>query len=156
TLAVILASLDSHRGLRYSTGYYTAMVPVCNPKGPPYRGDPAMRVNLLTLQDHPRRDFRLDPINAAHVEQLRASIREHDFWGGVACRQLEDGTLQIAAGHHRVYAARAEGMTEADLFVSPRPVSDEEMARLYAQENATQRGVSTHALTGSVAAALSV
>src|SRR5262249_18682174 len=79
-----------------------------------------------------------------------------DFWGGVACRQLEDGTLQIAAGHHRVYAARAEGMTEADLFVSPRPVSDEEMARLYAQENATQRGVSTHALTGSVAAALSV
>jgi hypothetical protein len=75
------------------------------------------------------------------------------LWGGVVCRQLPDGTLQIGAGHHRVAAAIAAGITEADLFVATE-MDDATMIRVYARENATQRGVSSTALTGTVASAL--
>jgi hypothetical protein len=87
------------------------------------------------------------------VERLKLSIEQDGFWGGVVCRQLPDGTLQIAAGHHRVAAALAAGITEADLFVA-EAMEDAALIRVYARENATQRGVSSTALAGTVAAAL--
>jgi ParB-like nuclease domain len=39
------------------------------------------------------------------------------FWSGIVCRRLGDGTIQMAAGHHRVRAALAAGITHADVFV---------------------------------------
>jgi Predicted transcriptional regulators len=112
-----------------------------------------MRVDLRALQPNPRRDFLIDPIDPEVVERLRQSIAEDGFWGGVVCRRLPDGTLQIGAGHHRVAAALAAGITEADLFVAT-DMDDTAMIRVYARENATQRGLSSTALTGTVAAAM--
>jgi hypothetical protein len=112
-----------------------------------------MRVDLRTLQPNPMRDFTIDPMDPEAVERLRQSIAEDGFWGGVVCRQLPDGTLQIAAGHHRVMAALGAGITEADLFVAT-DMDDRAMIRVYASENATQRGQSSTALTGSVASAM--
>src|SRR5262249_25543579 len=66
---------------------------------------------------------------------------------------LPDGTIQIGAGHHRVAAALEAGITTADLFVADA-MDDASMVRVYARENATQRGMSSTALTGSVAAAM--
>jgi hypothetical protein len=87
------------------------------------------------------------------IAKLKLSIEQDGFWGGVVCRQLPDGTVQVAAGHHRVAAALAAGITEADLFVAEE-MDDASMIRVYARENATQRGVSSTALAGTVAAAL--
>jgi ParB-like chromosome segregation protein Spo0J len=87
------------------------------------------------------------------IARLKQSIEDDGSWGGVVCRKLPDGTLQIAAGHHRVMAALEVGITEADLFVA-EDMDDAAMIRVYARENATQRGVSSTALAGTVAAAM--
>jgi colicin import membrane protein len=112
-----------------------------------------MRVDLRTLQPNPLRDFTVDPIDPAIVAVLQQSIEEDGFWGGIVCRKLTDGTLQIGAGHHRVAAAIAAGVTTADIFVA-EDMDDAGMVRVYARENATQRGTTSTALAGTVASAL--
>jgi flagellar biosynthesis GTPase FlhF len=112
-----------------------------------------MRVNLRSLQPNPMRDFTIDPIDAEVVESLTASIHDYGFWGGIACRVLDDGTLEIAAGHHRIEAALAAGVTEADVYVR-KDITDAEMVWIYGTENATQRGNTSTALAGTVASAL--
>ena len=112
-----------------------------------------MRVQLAQLKANPLRDFTVDPIDPARVELLKASMDAHGFWGGIVCRQLADGSLEIAAGHHRVLAALDAGVTEAEVFVR-RDVDDAEMIHLYATENATQRGNTSTATAGTVAAAI--
>jgi hypothetical protein len=62
-------------------------------------------------------------------------------------RKLADGTIQIGAGHHRVQAALEAGMIEADVFVG-EDMDDGSMVRVYARENATQRGVEQHGTDG--------
>lgn len=112
-----------------------------------------MRVHLADLKPNPMRDFSVDPIDDDAVKALTASIKENDFWGGVTARKCKDGTLQIACGHHRIKAAIKAGLSEADVYVS-RDWDDAKMLRVYAEENATQRGSTSTAVAGSVAAAL--
>jgi len=112
-----------------------------------------MRVHLRDLKPNPMRDFTVDPIDNDAVAALTASMKEYDFWGGVTARKNKDGSIQIAAGHHRVKAAIKAGYDEADIFVS-REWDDATMLRIYAEENATQRGSTSTAVAGSVAAAL--
>ena len=112
-----------------------------------------MLVHLKDLKPNPTRDFKVDPIDDARVEQLRKSIHKDGFWGGIACRKAINGELQIAAGHHRIKAAIKAGLEKADLYVS-MTMDDEGMVRVYATENATQRGDSGTAAVGSVAAAV--
>jgi hypothetical protein len=111
-----------------------------------------MLVELETLKANPLRDFTIDPIDPEVVAALKSSIKEHGFWGGIVCRQCDDGTIEIGAGHHRVQAALEAGLTTADLFVR-NDVEDGEMVLLYATENATQRGNTSTALAGTVASA---
>ena len=75
----------------------------------------------------------------------------------MVCRQKEDGAIEIAAGHHRVQAAIEVGIKECDVQVAPASKRDDvAMIRIYARENATQRGNSATARIGSVAAAVRV
>jgi hypothetical protein len=111
-----------------------------------------MKVDLEDLKNNPTRDFRIDPIDNAAVERLKKSIKEDGFWGGVVCRKKND-SIEIAAGHHRVKAALAAGLKEADVFVRT-DVSDVDMIRIYARENATHRGNSSTAMAGSVASSV--
>src|SRR4051812_47734699 len=114
-----------------------------------------MLVSLKNLQPNPHRDFRIDPIDEEVVEALQASIEEDGVWGGVVCREVKvnGGTvIQIAAGHHRIEAAKRAGIKTADLFVGK--FDDASMIRVYARENATQRGSTGAALAGTVAAAI--
>lgn len=108
-----------------------------------------MQVSLKALRPNPLRDFAVDPVDASRVEELKQSIKEEGFWGGVVCRQV-NGEIQLAAGHHRIAAAIAAGIKTADLFVS-HDMDDASMLRIYALENTTQRGNSGTALTGVVA-----
>jgi hypothetical protein len=101
-----------------------------------------MRVNLQTLKPNPMRDFTVDPIDQQPVERLKQSIRSHGFWGGIVCRRLPDGTIQIGAGHHRVEAAVAVYDDRDDAW----------MVYVYAGEKATQRGSNGIGEAGNVAA----
>jgi ParB-like chromosome segregation protein Spo0J len=82
-------------------------------------------VELRKLKPNPLRDF----------------IAEDGFWGGVVCRLLDDGTIQIGAGHHRVAAAIGAGIGTVDLFV-PRDMDDAAIVRVYAREK-TRRSAAT-------------
>lgn len=114
-----------------------------------------MIVDLRELKPNPLRDFEIDPIDETAVARLKASIEEDGFWGGVVCRRY-NGHIEIGAGHHRVVAAIQAGITEADLFVAEN-MDDLALARIYARENATQRGTTNGtARAGSVAAAVQV
>jgi ParB-like chromosome segregation protein Spo0J len=112
-----------------------------------------MKVELATLQSNPYRDFQIDPLEEDAADDLKQSINDTGFWGGVPVRKTKDGTLQIGAGHKRVYAAINAGIKVSDLVV--KSYSDEEMIRIYATENVTQRGTNAGlAMTGAVAAAV--
>src|SRR5215207_8445080 len=112
-----------------------------------------MYVQLDTLKPNPLRDFSIDPINEEVVEKLAESIQEDGFWGGVVCRRKNDGTMEIACGHHRVQAAIKAGYASANIFLAEH-MDDDDMIRVYARENATQRGGIGTAMAGAVVAAL--
>lgn len=111
-----------------------------------------MMIELSKLHPNPFRNFRVDPLDEENIAKLAESISEHDFWGGPTCRRMKDGSYQIAAGHHRIEAAIRAGIKTADIHVGN--YSDEQMIRVYAVENATQRGNTSTALGGSVASAV--
>jgi ParB-like nuclease domain len=110
-----------------------------------------MLVELATLKPNPYRDFTVDPIDLGVVSTLADSIEEDGFWGGVVCRQ-RNSHIEIAAGHHRVQAALQSGINVADVFVGE--LDDAAMIRVYARENATQRGNTGTAQAGAVASAV--
>jgi ParB-like chromosome segregation protein Spo0J len=110
-----------------------------------------MKIKLNQLQPNPYRDFNIDPIDQDNVTVLAESIREDGFWGGVVIRE-NNGAYQIAAGHHRIEAAKAAGITDADFTV--KAIDDAAMIRIYARENATQRGNNSTSVAGSVASAI--
>lgn len=115
-----------------------------------------MKVQLKKLKPNPMRDFIVDPINEEQVATLADSIRQYEFWGGVVVRKCKNGDLEIAAGQHRVAAAMKAGAAEADLTVlDHKIVDDDKMFRIYATENATQRGnKDSSAYSGIVAGAV--
>lgn len=113
-----------------------------------------MRVELKSIKPNPFRNFKIDPIDPTVVESLKQSIKENPagFWGGVVARK-NNGSIELAFGHHRIRAAIAAGIREDDIKIVP-DISDADMIRMYANENATQRGNSGTAVAGSVASAV--
>jgi hypothetical protein len=108
-------------------------------------------IELKDLKPNPKRDFTVDPLDADVVAKLKESIKEHGFWSGVTARR-HNGEIQVAAGWHRCKAAIAAGEREAQIFIGD--FDDRDMVRVYASENATQRGNSSTALAGTVASAV--
>jgi hypothetical protein len=98
------------------------------------------------------RDLTVDPIDPEQVSRIEDSIAEHDFWGGVVVAQV-NGHYHVLAGHIRTEAARRRGIKTMDAVVlrNPDPTT---MIRIYAAENATQRGNSGTAIAGTIAAAI--
>lgn len=108
-----------------------------------------MQIPLQDLHPNPYRDFDLHPIDQVQVERLKASIDADGFWASVVARKANDG-YQIAFGHHRIEAARALGLAAVPIEV--RDVSDWQMVRMLASENATQRGSTAAACLDAVSA----
>jgi hypothetical protein len=106
-------------------------------------------VPLELIDPNPFRDFDLHPIDQAQVEKLKASIGADGFWASVTARAVGD-RYQLAFGHHRIEAARAAGLT--DIPIDVRELTDWQMVRLLASENATQRGTTAAASLDAVAA----
>jgi hypothetical protein len=113
-----------------------------------------MKVNLRLAEPNPFRDFKVDPVDPENVDALVKSIQEDDFWGGLVGRRKpgQRSVIQIIAGWHRLKAALKAGHEVEDIFVGE--FDDAAVVRVYARENATQRGNTATALAGSVAAAV--
>lgn len=107
------------------------------------------QIPLELIDPNPFRDFDLHPIDPVQVEKLRASIGADGFWASVVARPMS-GRYQLAFGHHRIEAAR--GAALADVPIDVRELSDWQMVRLLASENATQRGTTAAAALDAIAA----
>ena len=113
-----------------------------------------MLVKLKDLKPNRFRDFAVDPIDKEHVASLTKSIKDNDFWGGIVARKTAAG-LENVAGEHRLRAAIEAGIEKADIYVAPLgKMSDADAIRIYATENATQRGENGSAIAGSVASVI--
>jgi ParB/RepB/Spo0J family partition protein len=74
---------------------------------------------------------------------LLKDIREHGQLQSILARKLQDGTLQIIAGHRRYAAMRALGMKEADMKIDVRENLDDVSAVLMAlAENIVRKDLS--------------
>lgn len=102
--------------------------------------------------NNPTRDMIVDPMDPAAVANLAASMEQNGNWGGVVGRYNDDGKFEIACGHHRVAAAKKNGDSSLVAFVGD--FDDSDMVRIYATENATQRGNGSTAVAGTVASAI--
>src|SRR5262245_31836874 len=95
------------------------------------------------------RDKDLYPIDADHVKELRESIDDHGFFGGVKGRRI-NGKVEIGCGHMRVEAARKAKLETIPVFIED--LDDDQMLRLMTDENALQAGSSPGAVMNEVAA----
>lgn len=111
-----------------------------------------MRVELAKLRSNPFRDFEIDPIDPEAKERLKLSIQKNEFWEGTVIRQNKDGEMEVACGHTQLLAAIDCGITHADLHVGK--FDDEQMIKVYATENLTQRGDLGSALYGAIGSAV--
>lgn len=107
------------------------------------------QIALELIHPNPFRNFDLHPLDSAQVARLKASIDADGFWNSVVARKVNGG-YQIAFGHHRIEAARERGDTAVPIEV--RDLTDRQMVRMLASENATQRGSTAAACLDAVQA----
>ncbi len=112
-----------------------------------------MRMEHILLTDivpNPWRDMDLYPLDDDHVRELRQSIGDHGFFGGVKGRRRADGKVEIGCGHARIEAARLDPpLATVPVFIED--IDDDAMLRLMTDENATQAGSSPGAVINEVA-----
>ena len=106
-------------------------------------------IALSDIDSNPFRDFDLHPIDLMQVSRLEASIGAGGFWSSVTARPFGN-RFQLAFGHHRIEAARALGRETVPIEI--RDLSDWQMVRMLASENATQRGTTAAASLDAIAA----
>jgi hypothetical protein len=108
-------------------------------------------VPLSDIADNPWRDKDLYPLDDEHVQELRESIGDHDFFESLKGRRV-NGKVEIACGHARVAAARKARLDTVPVYVAD--LDDDVMLRLMVDENATQGGNSPGAVLNEVAAVM--
>src|SRR5262245_36980608 len=106
-------------------------------------------VPLHDIADNPWRDKDLYPLDDDHVQELRESISDHDFFASLKGRRV-NGKVEIACGHARVAAARKARLDTVPIYIAD--LDDDAMLRLMVEENALQGGNSPGAVLNEVAA----
>lgn len=106
-------------------------------------------VSLADIEPNPWRDTKLYPIDKDHVTELRDSINDHGFFGGVKGRR-RNGKIELGCGHARIEAARKAKLDSVPIFIDD--LDDDQMLRLMTDENATQAGANPGAVINEVAA----
>src|SRR5262245_43771255 len=106
-------------------------------------------VPLDQIVSNPWRDEDLFPVDKDHVAELRASINEHGFFGGIKGRR-RSGKVELGCGHARIAAARKAGLDAVPIYIDD--IDDDTMLRLMTDENATQGGTTAAAVLNEVAA----
>ena len=95
--------------------------------------------------------MKLYRIDKDHVAELRESIKDHDFFGGIKGRR-RNGKVESGCGHARIEAAREAGLESIPIFIDD--IDDDAMLRLMTDENAIQGGTNPGAIMNEVAAVI--
>lgn len=106
-------------------------------------------IALADIVPNPWRDMEVYPINDEHVQELRTSMKQHGFFGGIKGRR-RNGKVELGCGHQRIAAARKESLDTVPIFIDD--IDDDQMLRLMVDENATQQGYSGAAVLADVGA----
>jgi hypothetical protein len=91
-------------------------------------------VSLKLVDPNPFRHMDRYPINRTKVDDLKASMGRTGFWDNVVARKVGD-RYQLAYGHHRWIAFKEEYGKDAEIPLSIKNLSDEDMIRVMADEN---------------------
>jgi ParB-like chromosome segregation protein Spo0J len=111
-----------------------------------------MKLQHVPLEDivpNPWRDTKLYPMDKDHVAELRDSIDDHGFFGGVKGRRV-NGKVELGCGHARIEAARRAKLETVPIFIDD--LDDDQMLQLMTDENALQAGANPAAVLNEVAA----
>jgi hypothetical protein len=91
-------------------------------------------IPLYKIRDNPWRDRMRNPIDPDRVEAIGTSIdKTGKYWLGTYGREVKDGFVELAFGHHRLEAAKSKGLKEIPITLAP--FTDGEMLVWMAQEN---------------------
>jgi hypothetical protein len=108
-----------------------------------------MRVKLKDLKPNPYRNIKHYPIDNNKVDMLCESIKKTGFWDNVVARQME-GEVQLAYGHHRLFALQKLFKPTDEVSVIVKPLSDPDMIRVMADENDEYYGTSPAVINETV------
>jgi len=96
-----------------------------------------VKVKVKDLKPNPFRDLPHYPIDRDRVEILKNSIDTTGFWDNILARKNKDGDIEIAYGHHRLVALKEALGPNAEIDLPVRPLEDEDMLKIMANENET-------------------
>lgn len=99
-------------------------------------------VRVKDLMPNPFRRLDEYPILREKVDALKDSIASTGFWGTIVGRFMEDGTVEIAFGHHRRVALQEAYDDNHEVEVIVRDLTNEDMIRMMARENMEEWGTS--------------
>ena len=101
-----------------------------------------IEVKLSELVPFLNHKFKL--YEGQRLDDMVLSIKEYGILTPIVLRKLDDGTLQILAGHNRVNAAKIAGIEKIskDKFIILRGITDEEARAIVRETNIIQRGFS--------------
>lgn len=94
-------------------------------------------VPISKLKANPFRHLEDYPIDAAKIEELERSFEQTGFWDNILARENGSG-FEIAYGHHRLTALRKKFGERKQVGIIVRPLSDEDMLKIMAAENAEE------------------
>jgi len=94
-----------------------------------------MIVKVSRIEPNPFRRLDHYKILQDKVDELKNSITETTFWGGLLARENPEkkGHYQLAFGHHRIEAIRQLEIKEIDIQI--RDIDDSLLLRMMANEN---------------------
>jgi hypothetical protein len=98
-----------------------------------------VKFKLKDIKPNPFRNIDNYPIRKEKVAALRESIGQTGFWDNVVARQ-NNGSVEIAYGHHRLEALRQEFGPNHQIEMIVRPLNDEHMIKIMARENMEEWG----------------
>jgi len=108
-------------------------------------------IPINKIKPNPFRDLRLFPIDKAQIGDLKESINEFGFFGGLVGRKV-DGFVELCFGHSRFEALKRAGETSVEVLI--KDFDDDEMVAVMVTENATQSGSNPAAIMNECAAAM--
>lgn len=94
------------------------------------------------INPNPYRNIESYPYIEEKIKQLRESIRSTGFWDNLVGRINDEGEPEIAYGHHRIKAVEEELGSDAEVTLTIRDLSDDDMIRIMARENMEEWGSS--------------
>jgi hypothetical protein len=96
---------------------------------------------LSKIKPNPYRQMDRYPISEEKIEALMGSMDRTGFWDNVIGR-IQNGSAELAYGHHRLIAFKQKFGKRAKMNLIIRDLSEEDMLRIMADENADEYGTS--------------